>query len=93
MDWVQLSQATMRKVYFLPLSPQEFLVLISSTSEGWKAESVLESPCGFEPRISGLEIQRKKGVHKMVRDTLKVWQDFPQDFELCLTILWTPTRS
>ena len=31
-------------VYFLPLSSQKFLVLIWSTSEGWKAESTLEPP-------------------------------------------------
>ena len=31
--------------------------LILSTSEGWKAESTLELPCGFEHRTSGLEIQ------------------------------------
>ena len=35
-------------VYFLPLSSQKFLVLILSTSEGWKAELTLEPPSGFE---------------------------------------------
>ena len=35
-------------VYFLPFSSQKFLVLILSTSEGWKAESTLEPPSGFE---------------------------------------------
>ena len=30
-------------VYSVLLSPQEFLVLIWSTSEGWKAESMMES--------------------------------------------------
>ena len=34
-------------VYFLQLSSQKFLVLILSTSEGWKAESTLEPPSGF----------------------------------------------
>ena len=29
--------------YLLPLSPQKFLVLLWSTSEGWKAESTLNS--------------------------------------------------
>ena len=38
-------------VYFLPLSSQKFLVVILSTSEGWKAESILEQPSGFEHRI------------------------------------------
>ena len=45
-------------VYFLPLSYQKFLVLILSTSEGWKAESTLEPPSGFEPGTPGLGIQR-----------------------------------
>ena len=38
-------------VYFLQLSSQKFLVLILSTSEGWKAESTLEPPSGFEHGI------------------------------------------
>ena len=44
-------------VYFLPLSSQILLVLILSTSEGWKAELTLESPNGFEHGTHGLEIQ------------------------------------
>ena len=36
--------------------PQKFLVLILSTSEGWKAESILEPPSGFELGIPGLGI-------------------------------------
>ena len=35
-------------VYFLPTRSQKFLVLIWSTLEGWKAESTLELPSGFE---------------------------------------------
>ena len=35
-------------VYFLPLSPQKFLVLVWSTSEEWKAKSTLEPPSDFE---------------------------------------------
>ena len=34
--------------YFLPLNSQKFLVLLWSTSEGWKAESILKPPSGFE---------------------------------------------
>ena len=45
-------------VYFLLLSSQKFLVLILSTSEGWKAESTLESQSGFEHGTNGLGIQR-----------------------------------
>ena len=44
-------------VYFLPFSSQKFLVLILSTSEGWKAESTLEPPSGFEHGTPGLGIQ------------------------------------
>ena len=44
-------------VYFLPLSFQKFLVLILPTSEGWKAESTLEPPSGFEHGITELGIQ------------------------------------
>ena len=36
-------------VYFLQLSPQEFLVLIWSTLEEWKAESNLEPPSDICP--------------------------------------------
>ena len=39
-------------------SSQKFLVLILSTSGGWKAESTLEPPSGFENGTSGLGIQR-----------------------------------
>ena len=44
--------------YFLPLSPQKFLAHIWPASEGWKAESTLEQPCGFEHETSALGIQR-----------------------------------
>ena len=50
-DGVQLPQGKSHfkeAVYFLPLNSQKFLVLILSTSEGWKAESTLEPPSGFE---------------------------------------------
>ena len=45
-------------VYFSPLSPKEYLILILSTSEGWQAESTLVPLSGFEPRTPGLDIQR-----------------------------------
>ena len=45
-------------VYFLPFSSQNFLVLILSTSEGWKAESTLEPLSGFGHGTPGLVIQR-----------------------------------
>ena len=35
-------------LYFLPISTRKFLELIWSTLEGWKAESTLELPSGFE---------------------------------------------
>ena len=61
MDGVQLPQGWSHfeeVVYFLPLSSQKSLVLILSTSEGWKAESTLEPPSGFEHGTPGLGIQR-----------------------------------
>ena len=36
----------------------KFLVIILSTSKGWRAESNLEPPSGFEHRTPGLGIQR-----------------------------------
>ena len=61
MDGVQLPQGYSHfeeAVYFLPFSSQNFLALILSTSEEWKAESTLEPPSGFEHRTPGLVIQR-----------------------------------
>ena len=61
MDGVQLPQGyshSEEAVYFLPLSSQNFLVLILSTLEGWKAELTLELPSGFEHGTPGLDIQR-----------------------------------
>ena len=43
--------------YFIALSPQKFLVLILSTSEGWKATPTLEAPNGFDHETPGLGIQ------------------------------------
>ena len=60
MDGVQLPQGYSHfeeAVYFLPLSPQKFLVLTLSNSEGWKAKSTLEPPSGFEHGTPGLGIQ------------------------------------
>ena len=53
MDGVKLPQGYSHfeeAIYFLPFSSQKFLVLILSTSEGWKAESTLEPPSGFWTR-------------------------------------------
>ena len=60
MDGVQLPQGYSHfeeAVYFLPLCSQKFLVLILSTSEGWKAELTLEPPRGIEHGTPGLGIQ------------------------------------
>ena len=43
-------------VYFVPLSSLKFLVLILSTSEGRKAESILEPPSDFGHGTPGLGI-------------------------------------
>ena len=61
MDGVQLPQGYSHfeeAVYFLPLSYKKLVVLIWSTSQGWKAESTLEPPSGFEHGTPGLGIQR-----------------------------------
>ena len=47
-------------IFFLPGSPQNFLVLTWPTSEGWKAEATLKPPSGLEHGIPALEIQRLK---------------------------------
>ena len=60
MDEVQLFQsyrATSRRQFILPLSPQKIMVLISLTSEGWKADLILEPPNGFESKTPELGIQ------------------------------------
>ena len=60
MDVVQLRQGWSHfeeAVYSLPLSSQKFLVLILSTSEGRKAESILQPPDGFEHGTPLLGIQ------------------------------------
>ena len=58
MAGIQLSEgyrAIMKRQF--NTSPQEVLILIWSTSEGWKAESTLEPPRGFEHWTPGLGIQ------------------------------------
>ena len=60
MDGVQLPQGLSHfeeAVYFLPLSSQKFLVLTLLTLEGWKAQSILEPPSGFEHGTPELGIQ------------------------------------
>ena len=59
MDVVQLPQGQSHfeeTVYFLPPIRQKFPVIISLTSEEWKAEFSLEPPNGFEHGIPGLGI-------------------------------------
>ena len=59
MDGVQLPQGYSHfkeAVYYLPLSSQKFMVLILSTSEGWKAESILKPLSSFEHGTPGLGI-------------------------------------
>ena len=60
-DEVQLSQghsATTRKLYFLMLISQAFVVLIWSTSEGYMAVPTLDPPSGVEQGTPGMRIQR-----------------------------------
>ena len=59
MDGVQLPQGQSHSeeaVYFLPLSSQKLLVLILSTSEGWKAELTLEPPSDSFPNTYANDI-------------------------------------
>ena len=68
MDGIQLSQGSSHyeeTVYFLPLRLKECLVLIWSTSEGWKAESTLVPLRGFEPETPRLRIQRPNHCNAM----------------------------
>ena len=70
MDGVQLPQGYshfQEAVYFLPLSSQKFLVLILSTSEGWKAESTLEPTQWFWTRDSwiGNTLTTRPLLHKL----------------------------
>ena len=61
MDGVQLPQGYSHfeeAVFFSPFRSQKFLVLVLSTSEGWKSESTLEPPSGVEHGTPGLGIQR-----------------------------------
>ena len=61
MDGIQLLQDYSHfeeAVYFITLSSQKFLLLILSTSEGWKAKSTLEPPNGFYHVTPGLGIQQ-----------------------------------
>ena len=46
-----------RQSHFLPLGSEKFQVLILSSSEAWKAESILKTASGFEHGILGLGIQ------------------------------------
>ena len=54
---------------FITKFPQEFLVLILSTSEGWKTKSTLEPLSGFEHGTPGLGIQRLENA--MIYSSLK----------------------
>ena len=60
-DGVKLPQgyrATTMRLHYLPVSPQEYLVLISSISAGRKVESTLVLLSDFEPGTPELGIQR-----------------------------------
>ena len=74
MDGVKLPQGYSHfeeAVYFLPFSSQKFLVLILSTSEGWKVESTLKPPSSFEHGNPGLGIQRLRAYLLLSSTILK----------------------
>ena len=52
-------------VYFLPLSPQKFLVFIWSTMKGWYTESILDPTSGFELKTPEMGIQDLKEAPKL----------------------------
>ena len=87
MDGVPLPQGYShfeKAVYFLPLSSQKFLVLILSTLEGWKAESTLKPPSGFEHGTPGLGIQHLNHLAIALTSNLE-----PKIYsELCQDIFW-----
>ena len=78
MDGVQRPQGYSHfkeAVYFLPFSSQKFLVLILSTSEGWKAELTLEPPsCFFPILFNGIVIDwfEKTAYYKVKQIVLEV---------------------
>ena len=90
MDGVQLSQAYEKTVCFLPLSPQEYLVLISLTMEGLKAESTLEPQGGFKLETQRLRIQRlnHRPLHQLEIQRLLV-----RTLIIYLAKLWDPTSN
>ena len=57
-NYLKATEPLQRGSLLLPPSSQIFLVLIWSTSEGWKVESTLEPPSGFEHKTPELGIQR-----------------------------------
>ena len=52
------ARVTSRRQFTFYHNFPEIPVLILSTLEGWKAESILEPPSRFEHETSGLGIQR-----------------------------------
>ena len=93
MDGVLLPQGQSHfdeAVYFLPLSFQKFLVLILPTLEGWKAESTLESPNGFEQRTPRLLIQRLNTEAKSKFMNLFSWTN---KITIWFLIIWKNRRQ
>ena len=76
MDGVQLPQGYSHfevAVYFLPFSSQKFLVLIQSTTEGWKAESTLRRS---HPVVLSTGLLDWKVNDSKVNETLKIYQSW-----------------
>ena len=97
MDGVQLPQGYSHfeeAVYFLPFSSQNFLVLNLSTSEGWKAESTLEPPSGFEHGTPGLVIQRlNRSISKIYTQSLLNIQNHFVFEKMVGLVSWSLTRK
>ena len=97
LEGVQLSQGyrvTTRKVYFLPLSSQKFLVLNWWNSEGWKAELTLQPPSGFEPKTLNWEskaLLTRPLIHVFIVHKCQLSCFLTNHFcgEFCLIAFWT----
>ena len=102
MDGVQLPQGQSHfeeAIHFLPLSSQKFLVLTLSTLEGWKAESTLKPPTGFECETSGLGMPQK--ILPQLSNEIRMSQNivlnrtirFFSFSHICIFVFLIPCRS
>ena len=98
--WRSTAYRATAKRKFLPLGLQKFLVLIWSTSKGWKAESTLEPSSGYEPKTPGLWIVYSLYTKLSFQDLILVLHELVEVFfnggykdqhggKKYLTVMWT----